>query len=114
MFGSADSMGEWVQDVAERLERMEMLLLSFNFQQFTEIDEMLKSFRGCLEQEGDSSCVNTFSNSLQSEAAALNTPPKEFKPRPRNRRLCGGSESSLVVASNAENDENPNCCMQKD
>ncbi|CAE8716328.1 unnamed protein product, partial [Polarella glacialis] len=42
----AGSLARKVQDVCERLERVEMLLFSCNFDQFGEIDEMLRSWKG--------------------------------------------------------------------
>lgn len=59
-------MGAWIHDITERLERMEMLLFSCNFEQFTEIDDMLQTIRK--DAEPTASPTSTPGNKLRSES----------------------------------------------
>jgi len=65
IFGRPGCMGAWIHDITERLERMEMLLFSCNFEQFTEIDETLRSIRKDVEPAAPTSSPG---NKLRSES----------------------------------------------
>jgi len=43
--GTSARLGAWMEDVKQRLERMELLLFSCNFEQFNQIDDMIKTLR---------------------------------------------------------------------
>jgi len=58
-FGRPSCIGAWAHDVTERLERLETLLFSCSFDQFTEIDEMLKVLR----KESDLDSMPSFASS---------------------------------------------------
>lgn len=69
-FGTPVSMVEWVRDVTERLERMEMLLFSCNFEHFNEIDKLLQSLRKDSTQESLVSFANVSEPGAQDEGVS--------------------------------------------